>query len=165
MDRHIQDNLERYLHGLDGMQADGRREEFEQQLTGADEETRQLVKLMAAQARMMRSLRADVDEDELMPEPGFYARVLQRIDVQRPISIWNLFVEPQFFHRLAFATFTLLFLLGVTFFSSNLLPEAPMQAHSEPEVILAQPEPTPVTSVNQSEGRDAMLQQLTVYSE
>ncbi len=165
MDRHIQDNLERYLHGLDRMQADGRREEFEQQLTGADEETRQLVKLMAAQARMMRSLRADVDEDELMPEPGFYARVLQRIDVQRPISIWNLFVEPQFFHRLAFATFTLLFLLGVTFFSSNLLPEAPMQAHSEPEVILAQPEPTPVTSVNQSEGRDAMLQQLTVYSE
>lgn len=165
MDRHIQDDLERYLHGLDRMQPDGRNQEFERQLEGADSETRRLVELMAAQSRMMRTLRSDVDEDELMPEPGFYARVMQCIDAQKPVSIWNLFVEPQFFHRLAFATFTLLFLLGVTFFSSNLLPEAPMQAHSEPEVILAQPEPTPVTSVSQSEGRDVMLQQLTVTSE
>lgn len=166
MDRHIQDDLERYLHGLDRSQPGARHETFERQLEGADEETRRLVNMMAAQSRMMRSLRAgDVDEDALMPEPGFYARVMQCIEAQRPVSIWNLFVEPRFFHRLAFATFSLLFLLGVTFFSSNLLPEAPMQAHSEPEVILAQPEPTPVTSVSQSEGRDVMLRQLTVYSE
>jgi len=165
MDRHIQEDLERYLHGLDRMQPDGRNVEFERQLEGADDETRQMVKLMAAQSRMMRTLRSDVDEDELMPEPGFYARVMQCIEAQKPVSIWNLFVEPQFFHRLAFATFTLLFLLGVTFFSSNLLPEAPVQAHTQPEVILAQPEPTPVTAVSQSEGRDVMLQQLTVTSE
>lgn len=166
MDRQIQDNLEHYLHGLDRKETTPPSAEFQRHLAGADEETRRLVDLMATQARLLRTLRPpESDEDDLMPVPGFYARVMQCIDAQRPASIWNLFIEPRFFHRLAFATFTLMVLLGVTFVSSNYLQEAPVQAHSEPELILAAPEPTPVTSVGQSEGRDVMLRQLTVYSE
>lgn len=165
MDRHIQDNLEKYLHGLDRKHATPPDAEFERQLEAADEETRRLVELMATQAQLLRTLR--VADDECEPEPGFYARVLQRIEAQRPASIWSLFEEPQFFHRLAVATFSLLLLLGVTFISSGYLQEAPVQAQqrSEPEMILAAPEPTPVTSVSQTEGRDVMLRQLTVYSE
>lgn len=167
MDRHIQDNLEKYLHGLDRKEATPQDAELQRQLAVADVETQRLVELMATQARLLRALRpTEADEDEFMPAPGFYARVMQRIDVQRPASIWNLFIEPRFFHRLALATFSLLLLLGATFVSSNYLQqEAPVQAHSEPEMILAAPEPTPVTSVGQTEGRDVMLRQLTVYSE
>lgn len=167
MDRHIQDNLEQYLHGLDRKEATPQDAELQRQLAAADAETQRLVELMATQARLLRTMRvSESEEDECMPSAGFYARVMQCIDEQRPASIWNLFTEPQFFHRLAFATFSLLVLLGVTFLSSNYLQqEAPVQAHSEPEMILAAPEPTPVTSVGQSEGRDVMLRQLTVYSE
>ncbi|MEP7363214.1 MAG: hypothetical protein ABI972_08160 [Acidobacteriota bacterium] len=167
MDRHIQDNLEQYLHGLDRKEATPHDAELQRQLAATDAETQRLVELMATQARLLRSLRpTDVDEDECMPAAGFYARVMQRIDAQRPASIWNLFIEPRFFHRLALATFSLLLLLGATFVSSNYLQqEAPVQAHSEPEMILAAPEPTPVTSVSQTEGRDVVLRQLTVYSE
>ncbi|HZO53130.1 MAG TPA: hypothetical protein VFB63_10455 [Bryobacteraceae bacterium] len=166
MDRQIQDNLEHYLHGLDRKEATPLDTELQRQLSAADAETQRLVELMATQARLLRTLRTtEIDEDECTPAPGFYARVMQCIDAQRPASIWNLFIEPRFFHRLAFATFSLLVLLGVTFVSSNYLQEPPVQAHSEPEMILAAPEPTPVTSVGQTEGRDVMLRQLTVYSE
>jgi len=166
MDRHIQDNLERYLHGLDRDDSAPEANEFQRQLAEADEETRRLVELMATQARLLRTLRTPESmADDCDPEPGFYARVMQCIDAQRPASIWNILLEPQFFHRLAFATFSLLLLLSLTFLSSNYLQEAPVQAHSEPELILAAPEPTPVTSVGQTEGRDVMLRQLTVYSE
>lgn len=166
MDRHIQENLERYLHGLDRNDAARNATEFQAQLSAADEETRRLVELMETQARLLRTLRVpETEEDDCSPAAGFYARVMQRIDAQRPASIWNLFIEPRFFHRLALATFSLLLLLGATFVSSNYMEEAPVQAHSEPEMILAAPEPTPVTSVGQTEGRDVMLRQLTVYSE
>ncbi|MCC6291861.1 MAG: hypothetical protein IT164_04385 [Bryobacterales bacterium] len=166
MDRHIQDRLEQFLQGLDRRQSEPNNSDFERHLAAADAGTRELVETMAAQSRMLRHLRVPGEEaDGLMPAPGFYARVMQQIEAQRPASIWNLFVEPRFFHRLAFATFSLLLLLGLTFLSPNPQQEAPMQARSEPEMILATPEPAPVTSVSQSEGRDVMLRQLTVYSE
>ena len=167
MDRHIQDNLEHHLHGLDREDAVPQDAEFKRQLMASDAETQRLVQLMETQARLLRSLRpSEAEEDDLMPAAGFYARVMQQIEAQRPASIWNLFIEPRFFHRLAVATFSLLLLLGATFVSSNYFQqEAPVQAHSEPEMILAAPEPTPVTSVSQTEGRDVMLRQLTVYSE
>ena len=166
MDRHIQDQLEQFLQGLDRRQSEPNRSDFERHLAEADADTRQMVEQMAAQARMMRGLHSPAGEDgDILPAPGFYARVMQQIEAQRPASIWNMFVEPQFFHRLAFATFSLLLLLGLTFLSPHFQQESPVQARSEPELILATPEPAPVTSVSQSEGRDVMLRQLTVYSE
>ena len=57
MDRHIQDNLDQYLHGLDDNGPGLRNAEFQAQLASADEETRRLVELMATQARLLRTMR------------------------------------------------------------------------------------------------------------
>ena len=51
---------------------------------------------------------ADVPKGiDIEPRPGFYARVLDRIDAQRPSSIWTLFSESLFGRRLATASLAL----------------------------------------------------------
>jgi hypothetical protein len=170
MDRRIQDQLERYLHDLDREDSSPLQAEFQALLAAADEETRNMTQLMEVQARLLRTLRTPAGEaEDLAPAPGFYARVMNRIEEQRPRSIWSCFLEPRFSRRLAFASLSLLVLLMAAFVTSEPAAlEAPMQALNAdpaPEFILAEPEPTPVTSVSQSEGRDVMLRQLTVYSE
>jgi hypothetical protein len=51
---------------------------------------------------------ADVPQGiDIEPHPGFYARVLDRIDAQRPSSIWTLFSESLFGRRLATASLAL----------------------------------------------------------
>jgi len=166
MDRRIQDQLEEYLHGV-GRQDDSssaRAAEFQSALATTDEETRNVAQLMEVQARLLRTLRPPAEDTaDLAPTPGFYARVMNRIEEQRPRSIWNYFLEPRFSRRLAFASASLLALLTFAFVTSD-TADAPMQA-AVPEHIMAEPEPTPVTAVSQSEGRDVMLRQLTVYSE
>lgn len=166
MDRRIQDQLEEYLHGV-GRQdeaSSARSAEFQSALATTDEETRNVAQLMEVQARLLRTLRPPADDSEDLA-PGFYARVMNRIEEQRPRSIWNYFLEPRFSRRLAFASASLLALLTFAFITSEpAATEAPIQA-AVPEHIMAEPEPTPVTAVAQSEGRDVMLRQLTVYSE
>jgi hypothetical protein len=47
------------------------------------------------------------------PDPGFYARVAQRIDAEERSPLWGLFVpDLQFFHKVAFASLMLLAVLG-----------------------------------------------------
>lgn len=48
------------------------------------------------------------------PRPGFYARVLDRIETQRPTSIWTLFSESLFGRRLAAASLTLALVAAVS---------------------------------------------------
>jgi hypothetical protein len=51
---------------------------------------------------------ADAPEGiDFEPRPGFYARVLDRIESQRPSSIWALFSESLFGRRLAAASLAL----------------------------------------------------------
>ena len=62
------------------------------------------------QAALVRSLR--VSEEELAPAAGFYARVMERIDAQRPISLWSVFLQPLFARRVLYASVVLVLLLG-----------------------------------------------------
>src|SRR5271165_6352462 len=61
---------------------------------------------MREHAAWLHELRAPA-EVELEPRPGFYARVLQRIEAEGPVSIWNLFIESAFGRRIAVASLAL----------------------------------------------------------
>lgn len=60
------------------------------------------VEAMRLQNEMFRAWSTEAE-----PTPGFYARVLDRIDMQRPASIWTLFSESIFGRRLATASLAL----------------------------------------------------------
>ena len=53
-------------------------------------------------ALALRSLRAPEGE-ELEPAPGFYARVIDRIDAERELPFWTVMLDPVFGRRLVFA--------------------------------------------------------------
>jgi hypothetical protein len=87
---------------------------------------------MREQANLLRELRAPADL-ESEPKPGFYARVLQRIEAEGPVSIWNLFIESTFGRRIAMASLALALLLGVYVVSS--------EREAQDPIIAAQPAP------------------------
>lgn len=100
MHRSIRDNLEEVL-------AEPARSGALQEHLHDCQECSGEINAMRAQAQLLRNLRADAE-----PRPGFYARVLERIEAQRQVSIWSLFGESAFGRRLAFASMALALLLG-----------------------------------------------------
>jgi hypothetical protein len=91
---------------------------------------------MRRQAEFIQGLRP---AGEAEPSPGFYARVLDRIELQRVPSIWELFLEPVFGRRLVYASVTLALILGTLVVTSGTRPTA-TPAYSNyysPEAILA----------------------------
>ena len=85
---------------------------------GACSGCREQVAALQAQARMLHILRAPAED--LHPAPGFYARVMERIEAQRPVSLWSVFLEPIFARRVMYATLVLLLTLGSsTLFTSE----------------------------------------------
>jgi hypothetical protein len=71
---------------------------------------------MRSQATLVRQLKAPSDVE---PRAGFYARVLERIEAEGPVSIWNIFVESAFGRRIALASLALALLLSVYLVSSE----------------------------------------------
>jgi hypothetical protein len=117
--------------------------------TSADSEFREEIAAMQEQAAWMRSLRAPADCE---PKPGFYARVMERIDAQRAISAWILFFDSQLGRCLALASMTLAVCAGMYLVSSEqATPPAPA---ARPPVILAG-----------SPDSDAVLMNLVTYRE
>ena len=113
MHRIIQDHLEQVLAGVGpdpghpaGQRAEGRRR-------GAQAAMRE-------QAAMLRQWRvANREVGEVEPRPGFYARVMERIEAQTPGSVYELFFDSVFGRRLAMASLALALLLGVYVISSE----------------------------------------------
>lgn len=64
---------------------------------------------MQAQAEMLTSLRAP---EEMEPGPGFYARVIQRIEECAKESMWGAFICSPFAKRLIYASLTVAVMLG-----------------------------------------------------
>ena len=82
------------------------------------EECRDEVAAMRRHAGLLRGWRSESPRSE-SPEvrPGFYARVLERIEAQTPQSIWSLFFESALGRRIALASLTLAVLMGVSLVS------------------------------------------------
>lgn len=104
----VRNDLEDYLSGRLKGQAST---EFHAHL-GACSGCRDTVDAFEAQAQLVRCLR--VDADELAPAPGFYARVMDRIDAQRATSPWSFFLQPLLMRRVAYVTLALFVFMGTS---------------------------------------------------
>src|SRR6266550_4516866 len=111
MHRIIRDHLEEVLSGPGSVPEHPAGEH----LAGC-EECREEVAAMRAQAAVLRQCRA---ESEPEPRPGFYARVMDRIEAQAPLSVWTLFFDSMFGRRIALASLALALLIGVYVISSE----------------------------------------------
>ncbi len=98
----IRKKLEAYLEtsGEPGVRSGGG--EFQEHLSGCRECAGDVAR-MAEQALLLRCLR----QPDAEPAPGFYKRVVERIEVQcEERSIWTTLVETAFGRRLALASAT-----------------------------------------------------------
>ncbi len=132
----------------------------------ACEECRSDVTAMRAHSAALRELRAP---DDAEPRPGFYARVMERIEAQGPASVWNLFIESAFGRRIAVASLALALLLGVYVISSERAADRPIVAgqQAQPAVVLGEDAPGRVItqmSSNQSSNDDVLVN-LVTYQE
>jgi predicted anti-sigma-YlaC factor YlaD len=107
------------------------------------------LRTIEAQSQMLRTLRSP---QEIEPRPGFYARVMERIELQ-PASIWSVFLERKFGLRLAVASAALIALLGTYLVTSE--PSEPESASTP--VIVSTDIP------QQQQQRDAVLVDLASY--
>ena len=126
------------------------------------------VTAMRAQSAALRELRAP---DDAEPRPGFYARVMERIEAQGPASIWNLFIESAFGRRIAVASLALALLLGVYVISSERAVDQPIVAgqQAQPAVVVGEDAPGRVIGQMQSSmvqsSNDDVLVNLVTYQE
>ena len=161
MHREIRDHIENVLAGSEP-----------EHLAGC-EECRSEVQGMQEQTALLRELRAP--EDFIAePRAGFYARVMERIEAEGPISIWNLFIESAFGRRIAVASMALAILLGVYLVTSERSAEDPMvagqQVQQQPLVVVGEDGPAGVImQMDQSpagqSSEDAVLADLVTYRE
>jgi predicted anti-sigma-YlaC factor YlaD len=86
-------------------------------------ECREEVAAMRRHASMLRTLRPPQSADAEAPRPGFYARVMERIEAQRPIDIWQLFFDSSIGRRVAIASMALAVLFSVYLVSSERLAQ------------------------------------------
>lgn len=148
MHRVIQDRLEQVLAATDDAPA-------EDHLANCAE-CRDEVSAMRAQASLLRTLRCPESESP-SPRAGFYARVMERIEAQRPISVWQLFFDSAFGRRLALASMALAFVFGFYLVSSERL--APVR-----QPVPAGDSQTLVSSAGLPD-KDSVLVNLVTYRE
>jgi hypothetical protein len=105
MKKLIVDQLEKYLSGeLSGDALKQFEAELERESGG-----REQVGGFQTQGDLLRTLRPD---EQMDPAPGFYARVMDRIESQTAGSFWAIFFEPWFAKKLAYASLALLVALS-----------------------------------------------------
>ncbi len=110
MHQEIRHNLEDYLRGS-GSKLPA---EFHAHL-GECRECSDELRSLEAQSQLLRSL---AGPREIEPRAGFYARVMERIEIQ-PASIWSVFLDRKFGLRLAVASAVLVALLGTYLVTSE----------------------------------------------
>lgn len=105
MHRSIRDRLEDLLSGKRPVAGQGQVEKHLAECSSCVSE----LNSMKGQAALLRELRAPAD---IEPAPGFYARVLQRIEERTKNSAWGAFIESAFSKRLVFASLAIAVALG-----------------------------------------------------
>jgi len=152
MHQPIRERLEDYLSGMD----EASRREFEGLLAENDSSRRE-VEEMRRQAELLGVLRAS---EPVEPSPGFYARVLDRVESARPASVWDVFLQPVFARRLAYGSLALLLVLGTLTASAV---REPAVAAISPEMILGEQPVSPAFGRDQQRDRTVVLVNLATY--
>lgn len=148
----LKERLEDYLQG--------RAEPEVHQHLAACASCQQALELMKTQSALLRSLKT---AREVEPSPGFYARVMNRIETQARPSIWNIFGESLFAKRLTYASLTLLVLMG-TYIVSDREEQQPLTT-SAPEMIMAGDQKAAAVGTDPQKNREAVLVNLATYEE
>ncbi len=105
MHRSIRDRLEDLLAGKGTA---GKDDQASAHLSSCLECSSEL-SLMKAQSELLATLRSP---EEMEPAPGFYARVLQRIEECAKESMWGAFIYSPFAKKLMYASLTVAVMLG-----------------------------------------------------
>ena len=116
---------------------------------------------MKAQSRLFRSLQCPADAE---PAPGFYGRVINRIEAQTAPSIWSLFSESLFAKRLAYASMTFVALLG-TYFISSIGRDQRVTINSPEATLAADDDQRTISNTDPDRDRAATLFTLATYQE
>jgi len=161
MHRLVRDHIEEIVAGVESASV--------AEHLAACEECRSDVAVMRSHSATLRELRAP---DDAEPRPGFYARVMERIEAQSPASIWNLFIESAFGRRIALASLALAMLLGVYVISAERATDQPIVAdrQAQPAIVLGEDAPGRVigqmdrSSMDQSSNDDVLVN-LVTYQE
>jgi hypothetical protein len=175
MHRLIRDHLEEVLTG-DGLKPDHPAGKH----LAACEECRSEVALMREHSHLIRQWQSAAEID---PHPGFYARVMERIEAQGPASIWNLFFDSVFGRRIAIASLALALLLSGYLVGTERMPQQDTvaSAAASGDTVLSMPDlndsnlmlPTPMltgsgqpgTMLASAPDQDAVLVNLVTYRE
>ncbi len=105
---------------------------------------------MTAQSELLHSLRAP---EEMEPTPGFYARVLQRIEERTKDSIWAAFIYSPASKRLVYASLTIALMLG-----TYVITQESWDGHLRgPRVVAQDFHYDPLVAGSQAQQRDAVL--------
>lgn len=135
---------------------------FEAHLTACPE-CREELAALKEQSALLQKLRAPREVDVA---PGFYARVIDRIDSQRATSFWSVFLEPTFSRRLAWSSLALILLCGSYMATTPVDDDAAPLAH---QTALSTPVAATAVMYDDSEdpqrSRDAVLVDLGSYNE
>jgi hypothetical protein len=118
------------------------------------------LEFMRAQAQTLKRLKA---AGELEPAPGFYARVMQRIEEGGVCSIWAVFTEGPFGKWLAYAALAVALVLG-TWVVGTERQDGHLGSGSAVAKRVVHESPLPVTG-NEAHQRDVVLVNFASYSQ
>jgi hypothetical protein len=166
MHRVIRDHLEEVLadsHAVPPDKASARVLDHQLHLQQC-EACRNEIEVMRRHAAGLRHLRSDAE-----PRPGFYARVMERIETRGPGSIWNVFSDSPFGRRIAVASMALAMLLGVYLVTSERFADSSQPIQIISATLPGEDQPASnVRVVSDGSGtpdRDAVLVNLVTYRE
>lgn len=122
------------------------------------EECREQLNSMQEQSQMFRVL---APSRAIESAPGFYARVMERIDARQGDSIWTVFTDPWFVRRVLATSLTLAMLLGgyLAFMEAGQRQTTVANA----EEIIAVDEHPPGLGEDRQRDRNTMLVTLASY--
>ena len=152
----IKERLEEYLRGSGG-QAD--LAAFRAHLASCGDCCAE-IEGMQNQSRLLQLLRLPEDVE---PEAGFYARVMERIDAKQSASALYAFLDLRLAHRLMFASLTAVIVCGSYLVYTERLPSL---IESGPVAVLAsQPTERDLVGAHQAQDRETVLVALASYEE
>lgn len=151
MHKPIRDHLEAYLRNSSDATIP---REFSAHLAACSSCQEQL-RAVTGHSQQLRAFHdiTQVDTSQVEPQAGFYARVLNRIEEQKPDSFWSVFLGPVLGSRLAYSCAALVLLLGTYLVTS----EPRDQIQPTADVISSQ--------LPAAHDRDAVLVNLVSYQE
>ena len=126
-------------------------------------ECRVEVNAMREHSLLLRDWAAPAEMD---PHPGFYARVMERIEAQRPVSIWSLFTDSVWGRRLATASLSVVLLMGGYLITTErALDSAQDASRLNAEHLLSGENPSngPVLAAAVNSSSDAVFMDLVSY--